>query len=143
MSAQGLEVIDHTVQQAHEWINELAERVDSPNRKNALQLMRATMAEIRDMLSHEEAADFAAQLPALLRGFYYEGWRPATTPTKDRRRDQFVKRVSARLKGSTWFNGEADIEEVFRLLNNRISKGEIADVRQSLSTDLRALWPEQ
>lgn len=142
MSAQGLEVIDHTVQQAHEWINELTERLNWPDRKQALLLLRATLTEIRDMLSHDEAAHLAAQLPAILRGFYYEGWRPTKTPVKARHRADFVERVSSRLKGSTSFNGEADIEEVFRLLNHRVSEGEIADVRQSLPADLRALWPE-
>ena len=141
MSAQGLEVIDQTVQTTHEWISELADRVETPDHRHALLLLRVTLAALRDMLSHDEAAHFAAQLPTLIRGFYYEGWRPAAAPVKDRSREGFVARISERFRGSQSYQGEADIEEVFRLLNHRISEGEVDDIRRALPTELREMWP--
>lgn len=47
MSAQGLEVIDHTVQLTHEWINELRDHLDWYSSRDALRLMRVTLAQIR------------------------------------------------------------------------------------------------
>ena len=108
MSAQGLEVIDHTVQLTHESLNELAGLVGC-NAAEALQLLRATLTALRDMLGHEEAAHLAAQLPLLLRGMYYEGWRPARTPERDRSVESFVDRVGLRFRRGGTFRGAEDI----------------------------------
>lgn len=141
MSAQGLEVLEKSVQTTHEWINELAERLDSPDKRAALRLLRATMHALRDVLSHDEAANFAAQLPIFLRGVFYEGWRPSRTPVAARGRDAFLARVEEVYREEEGFPLEGDVEEVFRLFNNRISAGEVRDVRSSIQADLRELWP--
>jgi len=141
MSAQGLEVIDETVQHAHVWINELAERIETGDKRRALRLMRAVMAAVRDTLSHQEAAHLSAQLPVLIRGFYWEGWRPAETPMHPRGRAPFLDRIGRAYQPEAGAKLEEDVEEVFRLLNNRVSEGEVRDVLRSLPEDLRALWP--
>lgn len=43
MSSQGLEVIDHTVQLTHEWINELAARLEWTSHRDVLRLLRVTI----------------------------------------------------------------------------------------------------
>ena len=73
MSAQGLEVIDSTVHLTHEWINELAGRLDWTSSRDVLRVMRTMLQAIRDHLSVDESTQFAAQLPLLIRGMYYEG----------------------------------------------------------------------
>ncbi len=140
MSSQGLEVIDHTVQLTHEWINELAAKLGWADRKQVLMLMRTTLAGLRDMISPNEAAQLSAQLPLLIRGLFFEGWRPAQIPK--RTRDDFVTRIEANLGRDLEYQGPADISEVFRLLNARISEGEVNDLRNALPADIRALWPE-
>jgi len=141
MSAQVLEVIDETVQHTHRWLNELAERIETPDRRRALRLLRATLAALRDHVSHDAAAHLSAQLPILLRGFYWEGWRPATTPVKTRGREAFLTQVAAQYSPEGEAPVAADVEEVFRLLNIHISDGEVEDLRRCLPEDLRALWP--
>lgn len=141
MSSSGLEVIDETVQHTHEWINELAERIETGDRRRALRLMRAVFSALRDHLAHDEAAHLSAQLPVLIRGFYWEGWRPSTTPIHPRGKAAFLETVGARYEAEPGGTLEGDVEEVFRLLNNRVSGGEVEDVRRALPEDLRALWP--
>lgn len=142
MSAQGLEVIDHTVQLTHEWINELRDRLEWYSSRDALRLMRVTLAQIRDQISHEELAQFSAQMPLLVRGMLFEGWSPAHTPVKDRSADVFLAMIEDKLSDVQEWRGREDITAVFEMLNARISAGEIADVKANLPKHIRALWPD-
>jgi len=94
MSAVGLESIDHTVQLTHIWINDLDTRLGWDNKHRSYRLLRTVLQAVRDWLPINEAVDLGAQLPALLRGVYYERWRPATTPVKQRSKADFIARMS-------------------------------------------------
>jgi len=139
MTAQGLDVIDHSVHLAHEWINELAGRLDWSSKRSALRLMRVTLHHIRDHLQVDELAQFSAQLPVFIRGFFFEGWVPKRTPIKERRCADFVAFIDSQMDDSEEYRGLEDIKCVFDLLNARLSRGEIEDIRASLPEDLRLL----
>ncbi|MFY0691085.1 MAG: DUF2267 domain-containing protein [Paracoccaceae bacterium] len=141
MSSKGLEIIDHSAQLTHEWVNELVERLDWSNHKDALRLLRATLRGVRDHISHDEMAQLSAQLPLLIRGMYYEGWVPHQTPLKDRKLSSFVAAIEETVSDVLDYRGTQDIKTVFKLLNARISRGEANDVRANLPEDIRALWP--
>ncbi|MBJ3763697.1 DUF2267 domain-containing protein [Maribius pontilimi] len=142
MSAQELEVIDHTVQLTHEWINELRDRLGWTSSRDALRLLRQTMTQIRDHLGHDEVAQFAAQMPLLIRGMFYEGWRPSHTPVRERKAEDFIAAVGERLDDMQDWRGVEDIVAVFRTLDNRISEGELRDVKAGLPRQIRDLWPD-
>ncbi len=142
MSSQGLEVIDHTVQLTHEWINELCARLDWTSHRDALRLLRATLRQIRDHLGHEEVAQFSAQMPLLVRGMFFEGWTPAHTPIHDRKAEHFVAAISAQVSDAMEWRGAQDIVAVFKTLNARISEGEIADIKAGLPIPIRQMWPD-
>ena len=94
MSAQGLEGLDHTVQLTHVWINDLDSRLEWNDKARSYRLLKAVLHALRDLLKVNEAVDLGAQLPGLLRGAYYEQWRPATTPVKKRSVEDFLARVN-------------------------------------------------
>jgi uncharacterized protein (DUF2267 family) len=141
MSAKDLDVIDHTVQQTYEWVNELRERLDWSSHRDALRLLRVTLHQVRDHLMVDEVAQFSAQMPLLIRGMFFEGWVPGKTPLKQRHAEDFVADIEKHVRAVTDYRGRADITTVFKLLNARISAGEVRDIRASLSEDIRALWP--
>jgi len=143
MSATGLESLDHTVQLAHAWINDLDERLGWNNKPRAYRLLKAVLHALRDSLQINESADLAAQLPGLLRGVYYEQWRPSATRVKKHGKVDFVSRVEESFKADPLAHPSQAVMAVFELLSNKISKGEIEDVRRSLPEDLRTLWPER
>ena len=139
MSATGLESIDHTVQLTHIWINDLDARLGWEDK--SFRLLRTVLQALRDWLSVNEAVGLGAQLPELLRGIYYEHWRPAATPVKQRRKADFIARVDKAFKTDPiLFTSEA-VAAVFELLSEKITAGEIEDVRHALPADIRALWP--
>jgi uncharacterized protein (DUF2267 family) len=144
MSSTGLESLEHTVQLTHEWINELDRSLGWNNKGRSYHLLKSVLHALRDRLIVEEAADLAAQLPTLLRGAYYEQWRPATVPERHKTRDDFVARVAASFKPPQTLEhpGQAVIA-VFQLLSKKITSGEIDDVRHALPEDLRNIWPEK
>ena len=141
MSAVGLASIEHTVQLTHTWINDLDARLGWDNKHRTYRLLRTVLQALRDWLPVNTAAAFGAQLPELLRGVYYEHWRPAATPVKPRGKADFVARVDAAFRTDPIdFSVEA-VTAVFELVADKIAAGEIEKVRHELPADLRALWP--
>jgi uncharacterized protein (DUF2267 family) len=141
MSAVGLESIDHTVQLTHIWINDLDARLGWENKHRSYRLLRTVLQAVRDWLPVNEAAGFGAQLPELIRGIYYEHWRPAATPVKQRHRADFVARIDSAFKTDPLLFTADGIAAVFELLSEKVAAGEIEKVRHALPADIRALWP--
>jgi len=142
MSAQGLEHLDHTVQLTHIWINDLDGRLDWNDKTRSYRLLKAVLHTLRDSLRVNEAVDLGAQLPELLRGAYYEQWRPAATPVKTRHVEGFIARVNESFRRDPLAEPAKAIMAVFQLLTKKISEGEIEDVRRCLPEEIRNIWPE-
>ena len=98
MSTLGLESIERTIQLTHKWINDLDARLGWDDKHRSFRLLRTVLQALRDWLSVNVAASFGAQLPELLRGIYYEHWRPVATPVKQRREVDFIALVDKAFK---------------------------------------------
>ncbi|MCK8462445.1 DUF2267 domain-containing protein [Aliiroseovarius sp. S1339] len=142
MSATGLEVLDRTWQKTHEWVNELRDRLDWSSDRDTLRLLRVTLHQIRDRVHVNETAQLSAQLPIMIRGMFFEGWQPHLVPVPGRRAADFVTAVERHVGDVVEYRGQQDIVKVFKLLNARISPGQINDIRGNLPEDIRSLWPE-
>jgi uncharacterized protein (DUF2267 family) len=77
----------------------------------------------------------------LIRGFYYEQWDPTGKPIKARHLEEFLAQIETRLKDDDPIDAQEIARAVFTLLAERISDGEIEDVKQVLPAELRSLWP--
>ena len=130
----------HATQQAQQWVNELAEELDW-SQPRAYRLLRCVLHALRDWLSHEEMTDLSAQLPVLVRGIYFENWKPLETPVWDRTKEDFIARVEDAFSGDMLHDPDTAVRAVFRLLDRHISHGEIVQVRNSMKKSLRDLWP--
>ena len=130
----------HAAQQAHQWVAELADDL-TWNENRAYHLLRCVLHALRDWLSQEEMLDLSAQLPVLIRGIYFEGWKPLDTPVWNRAKEDFLDRVRAAFTEDLPTDPELAVAAVFRLLDRHISHGEIVQVRNSMKKSLRELWP--
>lgn len=142
MTGAAIEGIDRTVHATNGWIHDINERLGWDNRAKSYRLLRAVLHALRDWLPIGEGANLSAQLPTLLRGVYYEQWRPSTVPTKERDKNTFVARIESAMKPDMLDDPEAAIGAVLAILAQKTTSGEIQDVRNALPKDLRALWPE-
>jgi uncharacterized protein (DUF2267 family) len=144
MSATGLEVFDTTLQKTNSWLHDLMQALGWLDRHKAYTALRATLHALRDRLSVEEVAQLGAQLPMLIRGFYYEGWDPTGKPLRIRQKEQFLARIELELRGDERFDDLVPVERiarsVFMLLAQRISAGEIEDIKHVMPAEIRELW---
>lgn len=139
MSTAGLPVFDDTIQKTNLWLKEISEALGS-DRHRAYQALRAVLHCLRDRLIIEEAVHLGDQLPMLVRGIYYEAWRPREKPEKIRSREEFLARIATQLAQAP-IEPEDAVRSVFRVLEQHVSRGEIRDVIGELPLDIRGLWP--
>lgn len=143
MGELGLDVIDRTVHDTNVWLKEISEEMQHPDRQMAYHALRGVLFTLRDRLTPEEACQFASQLPLLIRGVFFEGYRPANKPEKFRDREEWLRRVNHELDQTGGQNPENASKAVFRVISRHITKGEQDDVRHMLPKDIRQLWPEE
>jgi uncharacterized protein (DUF2267 family) len=147
MSTTNIEAFDTTVQKTNEWLRDISRELGDENRRHAYLALRGTLHAIRDFLPIEESAQLSAQLPMLVRGIYFEGWNPSDTPAEDRSLESFLSRTEHALERALWnedhgIDSEHAARAVLRVLSDRISAGEIEQVRHVLPKHVRKLWPE-
>jgi uncharacterized protein (DUF2267 family) len=135
-----LEIIDTTVQKTYEWLRDVREELHTEDNHQAYQALRAVLHSLRDRLPVEEAVDLGAQFPMLIRGIYYEGWKPTGKPVKARTQEEFF----AMIAGHLWSVGNVDPDRyaraVFAVLDKHVTGGEMHQVRSNLPQELQNLW---
>jgi uncharacterized protein (DUF2267 family) len=142
MSATGLDVFDKTLQTTNKWLDEIMVEI-GPDRQIAWHALGAVLRTLRDRLTLGLAAHLGAQLPLLIRGLYYDQWRPSDQPAKFRSADEFLERVGQEMAGIRPVNVEDATRAVLRVLNHHVDPNQVEHVRTSLPEHIRALWPEQ
>jgi len=133
-------------QQTQEWLNELATYEPLQVEEQAYSYLRAVLHAIRDRLTVTEASHLAQQLPMIVRGFYYEGWRPSLAPFPIDSRSDFLAQVRSSLGGGTSDAGEADVHAgtmaVLRFLQERLQEGTLRHLEQQLPEELVEMFHE-
>lgn len=135
----GVRTFDQSLNTTIEWLKDVQEEMSLDDEQRAFKVMRGVLHALRDRLTVEEAAEFAAQLPMLLQGVYYHGWTPRGKPEKIRHLNEFLDKVAENLMRE--HDPEEATRAVFRVLERRMPGGEIEDVKRILPEPIRQLWP--
>ena len=140
MSA-GLAVFDTTIQDTNLWLKAVSTRLADCERQDAYAALRAVLHALRDRLPAPSAVNFAAQLPLLLRGVYFEGWTLPEHATNSRSAKEFAAAIDANLPDRFRFDAIMTAEAVFAAAAHFVSTGETEKVRAQLPEPIRDLWP--
>jgi uncharacterized protein (DUF2267 family) len=142
MTGTGYKAFSTTVAKTNRVLKEIEEIYGWPpeRRGQSYDALRAVLHAMRDRLTVDEASDLAAQLPMLIRGLFYEGWKPSKMPVK-MHREEFLEHVRREFPYS--ING--DIEDlvitVINALRDYIAEGELEDIKTNMPKDLAAVFP--
>jgi uncharacterized protein (DUF2267 family) len=138
-----LEVLGRSARTTHIWVKQAADELNWRDERRAYLALRAVLHALRDRLTAEEAAQLGAQLPTFVRGCYYDGWKLRRKPVRDATKYGFLGEIQQAFRNthSPQVDSAHIARAIFRLLNNKISEGEVNDVRSSLPEALRELWP--
>jgi uncharacterized protein (DUF2267 family) len=139
-SSTGLTVIDKTIHETNLWLKTVMNELQIDDRHDAYSALKAVLHVLRDRIGPENAVHLGAQLPILVRGIYYEGWHPATTPTHERHIEAFLEHLADRLPLRLAEYPERAARAVFNVMWQKIDQGEVAKIIEILPTDLRQLW---
>ena len=137
----GLAVFDSTVQETNLWLKDIEAHLGDGERHEAYAALRAVLHALRDRLPAQAAVSFAAQLPMLVRGLYFEGWTLPDKPMRSHSVQEFADEVRASLPLRFKFDPVLCCRAVFRTVAQFTSVDEAQKVMGQLPASLRELWP--
>jgi uncharacterized protein (DUF2267 family) len=140
MAETGIRAFDTTLNKTHAWLHEIMEELGTKDRQRAYLALRSTLHALRDRLPPEEAVELGAQLPMLVRGFYYEGWKPSATPRRERTQQQFLEHVRHDFPEEGDFFPERAARAVLKVLGRHVTHGEIRAVKHLLPEPIQELF---
>jgi len=132
--------LDQTIHKTNEWIDDVKNEIGCMSRDEAYRALSSTLHALRDRLIPEEAIQLAAQLPLLIRGMYYDGYTLSGKPIPVRRKDEFLDLIGSELTMAPDIDPEDAAKGVFSVLERRVSKGEIDDIKSQLPEEIKELW---
>lgn len=136
-------VFEKSVQLANSWIKDLMYELNLDDSAKTFQALRVTLHTLRDRLLPEEALHLGAQLPMVLRGSYYDGWKISRAPLKLRTKEEFFTHIQEQYNAPLPVDVELLVRAVFKLLRHHVSRGEIKNIEATMPEKLRDLWPQE
>lgn len=136
------DLIESSVTTSRQWLHELWQSLDleEDDAGRALHALRAGLHAIRDRLPASEAVHLGAQLPTLVRGIYYDGFKLTNDTSKIRNRAEMIERVQRELDPDKRLYAPAVLHAVIALLEHHVSAGEIDKMVATLPKAIAELW---
>lgn len=135
-----IKAIQSSLNHTNVWIQDLMQSYDYSDENQAFVLLRATLKTLRDRISPGEAFHLGAQLPAVIRGYYFEGWDPDHHPRRDKTPAEFLATVRRNLGGHDQIDLEMAVPEALKIIFEHIDQGEAEQVKNNLPPEIHELF---
>ena len=136
---ESIESIDRTIASTNEWLVELSLLLNDGG-TDSFAALRSVLHALRDRLPLIAGARLGAQLPTLLRGVYYEGWRPDRGHVHTRTLEEFLTLVERDAPHGSTLCAEGKTRAVFLLLGSHIEAPELDRLMGALPVPVRELF---
>lgn len=136
--ARAVEAFETSRQKTALWLKDVARELHTEDRHRAYAALRAVLHALRDCMPIEEAVKFSGQMPLILKGVFFDGWKARRKPER-LSRVEFYGRVRERLRGVA-LDGAPAARAVLRALDRHMSTGELEGVKRILPGEVRELW---
>jgi uncharacterized protein (DUF2267 family) len=134
-------IFDKTVQKSQIWLQEVQKGLGTTDENRAYLALRTVLHSLRNHLQLNEAIQLGAELPMLIRGLYFEGWDPHARPERERNQKEFLDYFRHYFINESEDELESILGTVLKVVENKISKGEVKDIKQNLPKHILNLWP--
>jgi uncharacterized protein (DUF2267 family) len=141
MAITNVSSLNRSMEKTQVWLKDLVEIGHLETETQAYSLLRAVLHTLRDYLTVDEAVNLAAQLPLVLRGTFYETWKPSRVPLPIHKTEEFLEHVRQETRHSSPVDPMHAFRSVATLLDRKISAGEMSDVHHMVPKEIRNLWP--
>ncbi|MER7442711.1 DUF2267 domain-containing protein [Micromonospora avicenniae] len=109
-------------------------------RNQSYAALRTVLHLLRDRMPVQESVEFAQQLPIVVRGIYFDGWKPSDVPVKLNRED-FLYEVRQGFPYDVEGGTERVVQVVLDTLRRHVTQGEWDDVKDTMPRDLARMMP--
>jgi uncharacterized protein (DUF2267 family) len=131
--------LNTTLQKTDDWLEEIKAEIGIPDDHLAYQALRAVLHSLRDRLTVDMANALSAELPMLIRGLYFEGWKPSRTPVKTATLTEFHQCVAEHFRGPPKATPAIMTTAVMRVLLRNCESGLVDKIRTTLPVSLRPI----
>lgn len=136
------DVFETTLQKTNVWLKQISDELHWDDHQKAYHGLRAVLHALRDRLPVPVAAHLGAQLPMLIRGFYYDEWKPASNLVKVKTAQEFYDVVKRNFAADQNVNPMRLTQAVIKVLGRNLSPGEMKKLRGIFPPHLREVWLE-
>lgn len=136
----GIDVLDRTVQQTNQWLDDVAALLDAPGRGEAYLALRAVLHALRDRVGADAAAHLAAQLPLLIRGLFYDGYR--LDQPRERTCEAFLAHIDGAGLRPLGVAPQQALRAVLKVMAEHLEVAELEKLARLFPVELRELWPD-
>jgi uncharacterized protein (DUF2267 family) len=134
--------IERNIETVNVWLKELTSELPDVDRDDAWTRLSAVLQTVRDRVPPDEAAEFAAQLPEIVRGAYYGSWNPSDTPQKWRHRNEYLQAVNDKLGPREPVDAEQTVRAVLKVLSRHMDSGALQKIKETHPKEVWDLWPQ-
>ncbi len=135
-----IDPLKRTLHKTHIWIKDFQKETNIKDKKKAFEMLKYFLQTLRDRLTVQEAIQLGAELPALLRGYYYESFT-TKIPKKIRTEEDFIRELYEKAREE--YDYRKIIIAGFRVLKKHIAEGEYEDIIAVLPEKIKKLSEEK
>ena len=138
MSGTTIVALNRSMQTTMEWLHDIRDELGWDDDERVYDATKAVLHTIRDRIPLEVMAKFAAQLPMVLSGVFYDQYDPTKQPAKLRSREDFLERIRENSPEQN-MNSEEAVRGVMKGLGNRVGQDSLDKIALNMPENIRDL----